>query len=149
MGAFGDAMQAAAGETVQFNPDYCPDKLWTGNGYVTAARRNYVKDILAGGDEMSDEDILMLIVELDLYEGKVPEEEVQQKIDEYVLNAVATKSTQRGTDRQYSKWYPLMIIIGIRDFCIMEGIIASGGEPRVEIVKKSKRNMHGYVISQE
>ena len=146
MGAIGNMLNAAAGDS-KFVEGYTPDRCWFRNLYVTSSMMGKVREAFVGSDEMSDEDVAVIIDRERFSDESITQELIIAKVD-YDLEATINKfQNNRGTPLSHDDEEFIMHMVGWRDYCLMMGIISQGNS--VMLIKKDASDgRRSYCITQ-
>lgn len=128
-----------------YKEGYKPDKCWYRGRYVTSGLIDLVRNCIIGGDEMSDECIILIALYLRIDEEMKPEQ-ILAKIN-YNADAILNRiQNNRGIKPSNEDEEFLMRILGWREFCILQSEIAQGGSVRLGISVDKKNNKNGYYL---
>lgn len=107
--------------------EYTPGRCWFRNGYVTRQTRDLVRQSLANGDEMSEEDVALVCAHMGFYEGceLLNTEQVGSKLGsrlETTIGAFQNNKLFTHEDEEFA-----MRLLGWRDYCLMMHVVSHGG----------------------
>lgn len=126
MGAIGEALSAAAGVVNDgFVEGYSPDKCWFRDRYVTRDMINTFRDSFYIPKGMGDEVVAILLDRIGANDGWNSDTMIAI-MDRVLECSINMYQNNRGIELDHEEENFMMIMLGWREYCLMQGIISTG-----------------------